>query len=822
MPWRLLVLMGLAQLVPGLASLPALAQPAGPPPAAEAPAAPSPGSGGTGAFRDVPPDHWAFQDIEKLAKEGLIEGYPDGTFKGKKVVTRYDLAVVVAKMLDRIGQLKAAGGTLSPEETLTVQRLTNEYRAELDLLGVRVESLEKRVDEVERKADRLDQTLSNVRMEGFYRLENTFVARPFNFVNYPFDKEKNSFRQFKDVGLEPLSQEAFLRFIGQPYLGGGFFKDLEAFLELKARISGPTIGAPRLVYRFSDPPLAGDTLDDFATSVEDEQRVSADKAHFKLHAKRLDTRAFSNESMTDFTDPAVLLTVDSYGPFSGLEGNGSYKKLSYNASVLKNIELDSKEGNNDQDLTEFFQPVTAKSDDVYAMRILYEPYRSFDDKKHPNHMILGATYVEDAYKYTAKNEYNRVLAADIQGGRESRGYKWDVSLVGLRSDGPRKSADDDADRTIDGSGFKADGSYQFRDLTISLKGYRFGKDFRAPVAQSQFVDTSLPPFRDNFARRDPTIRGEQLARAEIRYDFKDKLARVFEDLTLSTLFESKYWEDNIRSAQPGTRARVQVLADFTDKTHSELSFEHQEDHAVAETGTDFGNFSLDIKLTPDTSAIGTLDWIDDHDAIDATGHHYAERGGRFTLNSQLNKILYLSGYVEYINNALLRTFRRFNGGPLFEDDEGNIIRPLARNTRGIVLRPQRNGLDLSTVGGEANLKLTDKISLKTWAQREDAHDDIDSGLDGITELISGELGWQFTRALRLRYIHSLMNIDLVKRNDDYVVNNFLELLYEPTPRTELRLTYGYEYENPDDRWDDGPLLFYRTNKIIQLRGQTDF
>ncbi|MBI4872852.1 MAG: S-layer homology domain-containing protein [Candidatus Riflebacteria bacterium] len=783
----------------------------------------APGAATAAAFRDVPADHWAYEAVDKLAREGLMQGYPDGTFKGKKVVTRYDLAVVVAKILDRVGQIKGNGGTLSPEETLSVSRLTNEFRAELDLLGVRVESLEKRIDEVEKKTDRLDSTLSNVRMEGFYRLENTFVVRPFNFVNYPFDKDVSPYTQFKDVGLEPLGQEAYLRFIGQPYLGGGFFRDLEAFLEVKARISGPTSGNANLGYRFSDPPIAGDVTDDFATSVDDPQRVNVNKAHFRLHAKRLDTRAFSNESMTDFTDPAVLLTIDSFdsAPFSGLEGSGSYKRLSYNAAVLKEFNLEDSQGNNSEDLTDFFKPMTVTTDDVYAMRILYEPYRTAGAEAHKNHMVLGTTYVENAYNYDTKNEFNRVWAADLQGGRTA-GYKWDVALVGMRSDGGRKSADDDPERGMDGGALKGDASYQFRDLTLSLKTYQFGKDFRSRLSQSQFVDTSLPPFRDNFGRKGPTTRGERLVRTEVKYDFKDKLARIFEDLTLSCLYEDKWWEDNIAGAQPGTRARLQTLADLTDKTHVELTFEHQEDHAVNETGIDFGNFSVDVKLTPDTSAIGYLEWLDDHDAIGWDARHFENRLGRFTLNSQLNRTLYLSGYAEYINNALLRSFSATNPDRLFEDDQGNIIRPLARNTRGKVLRPQRNGLDLWTIGGEANVRLNDSLSLKAWGLREDAHDAVDSALDGITDELTGEATWQFTRALKLRYAHSVMNIDTVKRNDDYVVNNFLELLYEPTPKTELRLSYGYEYENPDDRWDDGPLLFYRTNKIIQLKGQTDF
>ena len=48
-------------------------------------------------FSDVPANHWAYQYIQSLAADGIIDGYPDGKFKGDRPLTRYEMAVVIAR-----------------------------------------------------------------------------------------------------------------------------------------------------------------------------------------------------------------------------------------------------------------------------------------------------------------------------------------------------------------------------------------------------------------------------------------------------------------------------------------------------------------------------------------------------------------------------------------------------------------------------------------------------------------------------------------------------------------------------------------------------
>ena len=84
-------------------------------------------------FSDVPAGHWAYDSVAKLAAAGVVEGYGDATFGGDKLMTRYEMAQIVAKAM-------AKGAN--------VDKLAAEFADELDTLGVRVANLEKKADNV--------------------------------------------------------------------------------------------------------------------------------------------------------------------------------------------------------------------------------------------------------------------------------------------------------------------------------------------------------------------------------------------------------------------------------------------------------------------------------------------------------------------------------------------------------------------------------------------------------------------------------------------------------------------------------------------------
>lgn len=139
-------------------------------------------------FADVPTDHWAYDAIAELAAKGLIEGYPDGAFRGDRAMTRYEMAMVVARLLARIEAIKIpplpadlvrtaqlnqaqaanAAALKAVDQRLTaklatIQRLVAEFRAELAALGVRVTAVEEELAAIRARLD-------NTRVTGDYRV----------------------------------------------------------------------------------------------------------------------------------------------------------------------------------------------------------------------------------------------------------------------------------------------------------------------------------------------------------------------------------------------------------------------------------------------------------------------------------------------------------------------------------------------------------------------------------------------------------------------------------------------------------------------------
>lgn len=89
-------------------------------------------------FTDVDTNSWAYQAVSKLSAENVVEGYPDGTFRGEKNISRYEVAQIIARLVARKDSLTA-------DQQATVDKLAQSYRDDLANLGVRVTELERRL-----------------------------------------------------------------------------------------------------------------------------------------------------------------------------------------------------------------------------------------------------------------------------------------------------------------------------------------------------------------------------------------------------------------------------------------------------------------------------------------------------------------------------------------------------------------------------------------------------------------------------------------------------------------------------------------------------
>jgi hypothetical protein len=124
-------------------------------------------------FSDVPANHWAYQYIQSLAADGIIDGYPDGKFKGDRPLTRYEMAVVVARVIAKLQENQGPKGP-SKEDLDKLQKLIDALKDELDALGVRVTNLEDSLDALDKRT-KFAQSLS---MHGVFLPNVTLRERP--------------------------------------------------------------------------------------------------------------------------------------------------------------------------------------------------------------------------------------------------------------------------------------------------------------------------------------------------------------------------------------------------------------------------------------------------------------------------------------------------------------------------------------------------------------------------------------------------------------------------------------------------------------------
>lgn len=110
-------------------------------------------------FTDVSADDWAYQAVASLSDEGVIDGYPDGTFRGDKHVTRYEIAQIIVRLM-------AKEDTLNASQKETLAKLSSQYANELKDLGVRIAELEKK-----RGATDL---ITELRVQSIDRYDNVF------------------------------------------------------------------------------------------------------------------------------------------------------------------------------------------------------------------------------------------------------------------------------------------------------------------------------------------------------------------------------------------------------------------------------------------------------------------------------------------------------------------------------------------------------------------------------------------------------------------------------------------------------------------------
>lgn len=721
------------------------------------------------AFKDLPKDHWAYSDVNFLIKHGYMEGYPDGTFKGRKVTTRYDVALILARILKRMQEKKKTFADATEEERAALSRLTKEFRDELGLLDVRVDSLERRMTDNETKIKDLSNRLPKVTMDGFYRARGQFIIEPDSVHR---NEAGGWVSKFTNPGLVTFYQQMYLRFTGKP-LGD----KVETFYELLGYMEGKQWN--KLLYNDAgnSSQNAFDNIDDYVTGLENERYLKSNKLHFISKAKSMKVRVFAGESATGLDDPMNLLTEDTdiVNPYQGVELSGSESGVSYQASVLKGDMAKRVKiyGNHDE---------ADKSDMVTGRAVWKLPAKFSEDN-----FSVGTTFAEKIEDYKIRGNSNTVRGVDVNYSTNRAG-KIQATAEFLSSTDYHKDTTDGQNRNIGDQGTKFDLSIQNGGFTGTVKHYDFGRDFRAKMAPIWAYDIddykannyygrypeNLDLYKNNYGRKD--FEGEKLTRFSANYDFGNKLLAMANNLSVEGTYLSKTWEVDPNNPKPtdgrsGRKVTFQLLSDFTDNTTLKYDFMQKWDALANEAGEVENTVELNLKLNDSVSTKGKIDVYADNDETDEKNgkiYKYNERVGYFEVNSNINPRVYAKGSVEHQV--------RWANAP-------------KENTRVDYI-------------GEATYNFTPTTSFTGGVQHVDYEDQGDSSKSSLANAIIAELKKNFTTKFRGRAFYTRGVIDFKDGETDTVdrENIYGELIYDVDKDATITFKYGYDYPS-NWRWD---------------------
>ncbi|MEM8639585.1 MAG: iron uptake porin [Cyanobacteria bacterium P01_G01_bin.54] len=134
---------------------------------------------GAAQFRDVSPSDWAYQALDDLVRRyDCLKGYPDGTFRGNRALSRYEFAAGLNACFQTIERLIAElGGDIDSGDLDSIRRLSGEFESELGVLGARVDALENRVSFLE---DNQFSTTTKLKGEVVVGLQQAFYDGDFD------------------------------------------------------------------------------------------------------------------------------------------------------------------------------------------------------------------------------------------------------------------------------------------------------------------------------------------------------------------------------------------------------------------------------------------------------------------------------------------------------------------------------------------------------------------------------------------------------------------------------------------------------------------
>lgn len=569
-------------------------------------------------FKDVAADHWAAEAIRKLVEKGYMDGFADETFRGRKVISRYELAITLAKLLDRMHDIETSGGVISREDAERVKKLAGEFKGELEDLGVRLEGLETRLGDLEKWRKERDVFT----VGGYYRASQFLVWDRLSTINDPQNWPLDEVDATDQNGLTNLEQELHVKVTGRPS------DQIEAYMELLGYLN-QDYDAYWRYWQYQEAWMKPTSvvrpwLDNRTVDQQRDKDVYMDKAHLTFKSEYATVRAFADERFEKFDDPVNLLNGSGRNlrysncprVFQGVETIGTVKDLNYQLTFLR--ERLSNQGtsyyiDDDTGFEDYF--LKYRVNDIYGARAVYRvPERILGTKTAE--VAIGTSFVERAKNYTNVGDFEQANAVDLF-------FKFtDVGTLKTSAEYIDSRSGLDADKRVKrDQGFKIDSEFNLEPLTFIVNHYKYGPDFFVGTARwdSLLIDVDDERTPWNYGRKGRD--GEKLTRMTLKYD-----QRFGEEQGIKTegVAQTKKWEVPETHQVYDLTAQLysfQLWADMSRYVNGRIFTELKKDALKEEIGKTWTEIEFNGKFPEVQNLAGQFKFgtSADRDSIDKSG-----------------------------------------------------------------------------------------------------------------------------------------------------------------------------------------------------------